>query len=80
MLVTTVNIPLLFLHTRNFLRAAIHSAVRVFTGEADEIAAQSLCGFCDKISTNREASFFRYIHFGLSIATGFPSRSTRSFR
>jgi hypothetical protein len=30
------------------LRAAIHSAVRVFTGEADEIAAQSLCGFCGR--------------------------------
>jgi hypothetical protein len=28
------------------LRAAIHSAVHVFMGEADEIAAQSLCGFC----------------------------------
>jgi hypothetical protein len=31
------------------LRAAIHSAVRVFTGEADEIAAQSRCGFCGRI-------------------------------
>jgi hypothetical protein len=29
-----------------WLRAAIHSAVRVSTGEADEIAAQSPCGFC----------------------------------
>ena len=32
-----------------FICAAIHSAVRVFTGEADEIAAQSYCGFCVKI-------------------------------
>ena len=28
------------------LCASIHSAVRVSTGEADEIDAQSLCGFC----------------------------------
>jgi len=28
--------------SRFYLRAAIHSAVRVFTGEADEIAAQKL--------------------------------------
>jgi hypothetical protein len=33
------------------LRAAIHSAVRVFTGEADEIAAQSYSGFCGKFLT-----------------------------
>jgi hypothetical protein len=32
-----------------FTCAAIHSAVRVFTGEADEIAVQSFCGFCVKI-------------------------------
>jgi hypothetical protein len=32
-----------------FICAAIHSAVRVFTGEADEIAVQSLSGFCGKI-------------------------------
>jgi hypothetical protein len=32
-----------------FICAAIHSAVRVFTGEADEIAAQSYSGFCVKI-------------------------------
>jgi hypothetical protein len=32
-----------------FICAAIHSAVRVFTGEADEIAAQSYCGFCEKV-------------------------------
>jgi len=32
-----------------FICAAIHSAVRVFTGEADEIAAQSYCGFCVKL-------------------------------
>jgi hypothetical protein len=31
-----------------FICAAIHSAVRVFTGEADEIAVQSYCGFCAK--------------------------------
>ena len=32
-----------------FICAAIHSAVRVPTGEADEIGAQSLSGFCVKI-------------------------------
>jgi len=32
-----------------FICAAIHSAVRVFTGEADEIAAQSYSGFCVKL-------------------------------
>jgi hypothetical protein len=32
-----------------FICAAIHSAVRVSTGEADEIAAQSFCGFCGKV-------------------------------
>jgi hypothetical protein len=32
-----------------FLRVANHSAVRVFTGEADEIATQSPCGFCGEI-------------------------------
>jgi len=32
-----------------FICAAIHSAVRVFTGEADEIAVQSYCGFCVKL-------------------------------
>jgi hypothetical protein len=32
-----------------FICAAIHSAVRVSTGEADEIAAQSLCGFCGSV-------------------------------
>jgi hypothetical protein len=32
-----------------FSCAAIHSAVRVFTGEADEIAAQSFCGFCGEL-------------------------------
>jgi hypothetical protein len=32
-----------------FICAAIHSAVRVFTGEADEIAAKSYCGFCVKL-------------------------------
>jgi hypothetical protein len=32
-----------------FICAAIHSAVRVFTGEADEIAVQSFCGFCVKV-------------------------------
>jgi hypothetical protein len=31
------------------LCAAIHSAVRVSTGEADEIAVQSFCGFCGKV-------------------------------
>jgi hypothetical protein len=31
-----------------FIRADIHSAVRVFKGEADEIAAQSFRGFCGK--------------------------------
>ena len=31
--------------------AAIHSAVRVFTGEADEIAAPSYGGFCGKVLT-----------------------------
>jgi len=31
---------------------SIHSAVRVFTGEADEIDTQSPCGFCGKISTS----------------------------
>jgi hypothetical protein len=36
-----------------FICAAIHSAVRVFTGEADEIAAQSYCGFCVRISKKR---------------------------
>ncbi len=36
-----------------FICAAIHSAVRVSTGEADEIAAQSLCGFCGKITVQR---------------------------
>jgi hypothetical protein len=34
-----------------FICAAIHSAVRVFTGEADEIAAQSYSGFCGKFLT-----------------------------
>ena len=34
-----------------FICAAIHSAVRVFTGEADEIAAQSFRGFCVKLFT-----------------------------
>jgi hypothetical protein len=29
-----------------FICAAIHSDVRVFTGEADAIAAQSFRGFC----------------------------------
>jgi hypothetical protein len=32
-----------------FICAAIHSAVRVSTGEADEIAAQSFCGFCGEV-------------------------------
>lgn len=32
-----------------FLCAAIHSAIRVFTGEADEITALSSCGFCVKL-------------------------------
>ena len=32
-----------------FIWASIHSAVRVSTGEADEIAAQSLCGFCGRV-------------------------------
>jgi hypothetical protein len=32
-----------------FICAAIHSAVRVSTGEADEIAVQSFCGFCGKV-------------------------------
>jgi hypothetical protein len=40
-----------------FICAAIHSAVRVFTGEADEIAVQSCCGFCVKIL---KAMFFAY--------------------
>jgi len=31
-----------------FICAAIHSAVHVSMGEADEIAAQSYCGFCVK--------------------------------
>ncbi len=48
-LLTTVNTDISLCGTLLFLRAAIHSAVRVFTGEADEIAAQSLCGFCDII-------------------------------
>jgi hypothetical protein len=34
-----------------FICAAIHSAVRVFTGEADEIAAQSYSGFCGNVLT-----------------------------
>jgi hypothetical protein len=34
-----------------FICAAIHSAVRVFTGEADEIAVQSYSGFCGKFLT-----------------------------
>jgi hypothetical protein len=50
----TVNTHIPFCETFLFLRAAIHSAVRVFTGEADEIAAQSICGFCGKNSTSRE--------------------------
>jgi hypothetical protein len=33
-----------------FIRVVIHSAVRVFTGEADEITTQSYCGFCGRIS------------------------------
>jgi hypothetical protein len=33
--VITVTSALILLHTLSFLRAAIHSAVRVFTGEAD---------------------------------------------
>jgi hypothetical protein len=39
-----------------FLCAAIHSAVRVSTGEADEIAAQSHCGFCEKNNHARRAA------------------------
>jgi hypothetical protein len=46
------NTPLLLLQTFIFLRVAIHSAVHVSMGEADEIATQSLCGFCGKISEN----------------------------
>jgi hypothetical protein len=34
-----------------FICAAIHSAVHVFMGEADEIAAQSYSGFCGKVLT-----------------------------
>jgi hypothetical protein len=40
-----------------FICAAIHSAVRVFTGEADEIAAQSYCGFCVKRSYHEDVGF-----------------------
>ena len=46
--------PLLLVYTLCFLREAIHSAVRVSTGEADEIASQSLCGFCGETSRNLE--------------------------
>jgi len=46
---------------KNQLRAAIHSAVRVSTGEADEIAAQSLRGFCGELlfpeDCNRRLAF-----------------------
>jgi len=48
-LLITVNTHISLSDAFIFLRAAIHCAVRVFTGEADEIAAQSLCGFCGKI-------------------------------
>ena len=40
--------------------AAIHSAVRVFTGEADEIAAQSLGGFCDDIAISSRYGCSRF--------------------
>ena len=41
-LLITVNSHFLLLHTRCFLRVAIHCAISVSTGEADEIAARSL--------------------------------------
>jgi hypothetical protein len=55
---TTVNTHIPLSGAFLFLRAAIHSAVRVFMGEADEIAAQSLCGFCGEIFTTQRRAFF----------------------
>jgi hypothetical protein len=40
-----------------FIGAAIHSAVRVSTGEADEIAVQSFCGFCVKMGPSRRFGY-----------------------
>jgi hypothetical protein len=48
-----------------FICAAIHSAVRVFTGEADEIAVQSFCGFCGKVFNYK----MLYIFILLALAT-----------
>jgi len=53
------------------LRVAIHSAVRVFTGEADEIATQSSCGFCVRIFDKllRTLLFIKISHgFGTGLA------------
>ena len=48
-----------------FICAAIHSAVRVSTGEADEIAAQSFCGFRGKVFNYKKL----YIVSPLVVAT-----------
>jgi hypothetical protein len=40
-----------------FIRVAIHSAVRVFTGEADEIATQHFAAFAVNFSRYSEALF-----------------------
>jgi hypothetical protein len=52
-----------------FICAAIHSAVRVFTGEADEIAVQSYSGFCGKVLT------YKMLHIAglLGLATNIAS-------
>jgi hypothetical protein len=42
------------------LRVAIHSAVHVSMGEADEIATQKVAAFALEFPTNREEPFFTF--------------------
>jgi hypothetical protein len=74
MLVITVNKPLPLLQTFIFLRAAIHSAVRVPTGEADEIAAQKIAVFAVESQSNQEdlKKAYRLERTGTPVSAALP--------